>query len=857
MKPIHLRTELLVQPIGLLEPRPRLSWRLSPADVKSQASYRVLVSRDAGVTNGDLWDSGVVQSDRTTDVRYVGPPLGSGERAYWKVIATDDAGNSGESDVAFWETGLFLEADWQASWIMGDLLGGRRTMAPTPFFRREFAAETRPVSARLYVACGGVFEARLNRKRVGDAELTPGWTDYPKRLNVQAYDVTELVAVGKNALAFELGDGWWCGNVEWRGRQLYGDRPILRAQLVITSADGSTRVVGTDREWHYAYGPRLQADLLMGEHEDARLAFMGYDQPGFEAGNWRPAIEASAPKATLAAPICEPVRATKTLKPISVDVKNHWPAADYIVDMGQNMVGRVRIRLKGEAGHTIRVRHAEVLNADGTLYTVNLRTALQTDYYTLKGDPEGEVFEPKFTFHGFRYVEIQSPPAPITVEDVDGVVMHTDYAVRGSFRCSDELLNQLWHNIEWGWRGNSVDVPTDCPQRDERLGWTGDAQVFVRTACALGDVQAIFSKYMQDMEDSQGNQGAIPPVTPSTGVIGQDGGPAWSDAVMIVPWRIYLHYGDATILERHYETMKRFVDFLASTAKDHIRCYDGYQGFRGFGDWLSINAETPNDLIGTAFYALSAGLLSKAAVVLGYNDDAHRYATLREDIKAAFQRRYVTAEGVMAPATQTACVLALHFDLLTPEMRPKIVQALVDDIGRRGYKLSTGFVGSSYLPYALADNGRLDIAYRLLHQKEWPSWLYAVTKGATTIWERWDGWTHDKGFQDPGMNSFNHYAYGAIGEWLVSTVCGIDTDESRPGFKRILLRPRPGGELTFAEAKIDCPHGMVESSWDYRDGKKRFAFVVPPNTTAEITLPEDVSDRGPFVVGPGEHRYER
>jgi len=879
--PVLLRCEYRENPIGIDVPRPRLFWKLrSDARYALQTGYQIQVGSSYSrlvANEPDLWDSGRIESEENTHVEYGGRPLGSLERAVWRVRVWDGNGEESDwSEPAFWESGLLTTQDWQGQWIGGMRLGGPRTSAPAPFLRREVTLERPVVAARLAVTALGLYEFSLNGLKVGRDLLTPGWTDYRKRVQYQVYDVTDQLTQGANCLGAILGDGWFCGHVEWRGRELYGDRPALLAQLVVQYDDGSVVSFATDRDWRYAFGPIVENDLIMGEAYDARREMPGWDTPGFDASSWLPVEVVPAPEGTkLVAMSAAAVQATEEIKPISINTISKWPKPDHIFDLGQNMVGRVRLRVKGTAGQTVRLRFAEVLKPDGNLYTESLRSAKQTDFYTLKGDPDGEVWESKFTFHGFRYVEVTGIEGDPTLDTITGVVMHTDIPKTGEFECSDELVNQLQRNIDWGQRGNFVDIPTDCPQRDERLGWTGDAQVFIRTAAFNRDVAGFFTKWLNDLEDSQGPSGEIPPVAPNTNAmqaLGDDGGPAWADAFVICPWTIYLCYGDTTILREHYDGMAQFVDYLESKSIGLVRSHPEAKGFSGFGDWLSTNAETPNELIGTAFLAHSAQLMSKIAGVLGKAEDQTRYASLFENVRTVFQNRFVTPDGFVTARTQTAYVLALHFDLVRPEHRPVVAQSLVDDIGRRGYHLSTGFVGTPYLNQVLTDAGRNDVAYQLLFQKTFPSWLYPVTQGATTIWERWDGWTHDKGFQDPGMNSFNHYAYGAIGAWLYSVVAGIDLDEARPGYRHIHFRPQPGGDLTHAKASLETLHGPVECSWKMDDYSSfSMEVVVPPGCTATAHIPVNpghqvVADGGDpldsdgtiasFALGSGRYRFD-
>ncbi|MBX3750967.1 MAG: family 78 glycoside hydrolase catalytic domain, partial [Opitutaceae bacterium] len=542
------------------------------------------------------------------------------------------------------------------------------------------------------------------------------------------------------------------------------------------------------------------------------------------------------------------VRATQEIKPITSPRRMEaWPEPVWIFDLGQNIAGRIRLNVKGKAGQTLKIRYAEILNpADNTLYTDNLRAARCTDFYIMRGDAAGETWEPKFTFHGFRYVEISGHPEDMTAEAVTGIVLHSDTPRTGDFSCNDKLINQLQRNIDWGQRGNFLEVPTDCPQRNERLGWMGDAQVFIRTAAWNRDVQAFFNKWQRDIGDAQGEHGEFPAVVPHVNGVPADGGPAWADAGVICPWTTYLCYGDKALLARHYASLKRFIACLKAKSRNLIRVHPAIGEWQGFGDWLALDGSgktdggTPKDLIGTAFFAYCTSLLARIATVLGEEKDAATYTRLHERIRHTYQKRYVSGDGLVTGLTQTAYVLTLQFDLAPEALRPKLLTELVRDIEQRGNQLTTGFVGASYLPHVLARFGRIDVAYKLLHQKKWPSWLYAVTQGATTIWERWDGWTQEKGFQDKGMNSFNHYAYGAIGAWLYAVVAGIEIDPARPGYKHIRLQPRPGGEITRAQGHLETMHGKVSSAWQLADGRFAWTVTVPPNTTATATFPVPV-----------------
>ncbi len=883
----HPLCEYRTDPLGIDVTVPRFSWRMeTERQGARQTAYRILAASDETLLHdgqADVWDSGKVESDQSVHVPYGGSALSSRQRVYWRVIVWDEIEASYESDSSWFEMGLLESSDWHAQWIGGALVGGARSTIPVPYLRKPFAVSSAVQSARLYVTALGLYECSINGQIVGEDVFAPGWTDYRQRVQYQVYDVTALIQSGENVLGAILGDGWAAGHVGLGSRQTYIDRPRLLAQLEITSADGNVTTIVSDGSWVFQYGPLLESDLLMGESYDARLEWPGWDSSDFDDGGWHPVEVFEPTGAALVATNGPTVRRIEELHPIAdPDSRGMFFDRRHIFDLGQNMVGRVRLKGSASAGTTAILKFAEVLQPDGSIYTTNLRSARATDHYTFKGEGE-EIWEPKFTFHGFRYVELSGFDGPVTRDTITGIVLHSDMAVTGQFECSDPVINQLQSNILWGQKGNFVDVPTDCPQRDERLGWTGDIQVFSRTAAFNMDIAGFMTKWAQDVADAQSDQGAVPAVVPS--VIGLvDGGPAWADAAIICPWTVYLSYGDTRILETNYPVMTRFMNFIIRESPGYIRCAPGYTGWTGFGDWLSINADTPRDLIGTAFLAYDAYLMAEIAAVLGKSDDEAHYRQLFADVKQAFGDRYLKGSAVevdlaaqeaarqgvadadrisrgnlkavdygtitsevfntsLFTPTQTAYVLALHFDLLPEELRTAAVDELVADIERRDLHLSTGFVGSPYLPHVLSSNGRADVAYSLLQQKTWPSWLYSVTQGATTIWERWDGWTEESGFQDPGMNSFNHYAYGAIGAWLYNTVAGIELDPSQPAYKHILLRPQPGDDLTHAEASLDTVYGELRSKWSLENGSFRMSVIIPPNTTATVSLPESAGQQ--------------
>jgi alpha-L-rhamnosidase len=851
IRPVHLKCEYRVDPLGIEERAPRLSWALeAEGRGQVQSAYRVLVA----ASEGDLlWDSGRIESSRSVGVEYEGETLQSGSRFVWKVRVWDGAGNpSPYSEPAVFETGLLERSDWEGIWISlgagpaGDLdppTGDEyddvgNSLAPSPYTRKEFHLD-RPVRrARLYATARGVYEMYVNGARVGDDVLAPGWTDYHKRIQYQTYDVTGLLTEGRNVLGAILGDGWYAGFVGFdpkrRGAH-YGARPQLLAQLNLEYEDGTKESIATDGSWRCSTGPILYSDFLVGESYDARQEMTGWAEPGFDDSEWYGVGVEVLGHALL---VAQPDKGVKVTEEVEAKAVTEPTSGVYVFDMGQNMVGWVRLKVDGEAGTEVTLRHAEALNPDGTIYTTNLRFARATDHYVLAGGGE-EVYEPRFTFHGFRYVEVTGYPGEPPLDAITGRVVHSATPPTGSFECSSPMVNKLQSNIVWGQRGNFLSIPTDCPQRDERLGWMGDAQIFVRTASFNMDVAAFFAKWMVDVEDAQSPDGAFPDVAPLLGDLSlidlSKGAPAWGDAGVIVPWTIYRNYGDTRIVERHYEAMTRWMEYLREANPDLLR--KNRMG-NNYGDWLSPKGGyTPKDLLATAYWAYDARLMADMASAIGRHEDAKKYEDLFKGIKGAFYEAYVAPDGRIEGDTQTCYVLALHMDLLPEELRPASAEHLVAAIESEDWHLSTGFVGVGYLCPVLTESGHSDLAYRLLGNETYPSWGYTIRNGATTIWERWDGWTEETGFQSPNMNSFNHYSLGSVGEWLYRYVAGIDLDPTKPGYERIVIRPRPGGGLTRAKGEYDSVRGRIASAWSIEGDRFKLEVIIPPNTTATVHVP--------------------
>lgn len=712
-----------------------------------------------------------------------------------------------------------------------------------PYLRRGFTIEREVASARLYATALGVYELRLNGARVGDLYLAPGWTDYRKRVRYQAYDVTGQLRRGENVLGALVGPGWYSGHVGlFHAYNYYGTVPALLSQLEITYTDGTTERIVSDDRWKRHAGPILVSDMLKGEIYDASRAIDGWDAPGLDDSAWG-GVGVLDERRTLEGQVSEPIRVIAELPAIAVSepAPGRWT-----FDLGQNMVGVVRLRVRAPRGTVLTLRHGEILNPDGTVYTANLRAADSTDTYLCAGvDPatgEAEVWQPRFTFHGFRYVEITGLPSDHvpTPEMVTGVVLSSDMPMAGRFMAARPEINRLQSNIVWGMRGNYLDIPTDCPQRDERMGWTADTQVFLPTAAMNADVAAFMTKWMVDLIDAQRPDGAHSDVAPATFGLNY-GTPAWADAGTIVPWQLYEMYGDRRILERSIDSMIAWVEWCRANSTGLIR--DRARG-NDYGDWLSIGADTPKDLIGTAYFAHSADLLARSLRVLGRGTEAERYERLFGEIREAFIERYVDADGRVHGDTQTAYVMALRFGLLPESLRSVAAARLVADIEARQDRISTGFVGVSHLLHVLTDAGHTDVAYRLLMQDEFPSWLFSVKHGATTIWERWNGWTPETGpHPDISMNSFNHYALGSCGRWLFESAAGIAPDPDAPGFARVIIRPRPDAALGAASATYDSIRGTIESHWTLDEDGLRMRVTVPPNVRATVWIPSDPEGR--------------
>ncbi|MGW7051127.1 family 78 glycoside hydrolase catalytic domain [Streptomyces sp. NPDC054887] len=849
-QPSPVRFEHLPDGLGIGTATPRLSWTQAPG-TGSQEAYEVELDR-----GGHVHRTGRLTGSEHVLVPWPAEPLASRERAVVRVRtwSTDGAGPSPWSARSSVEAGLLHPDDWiavpvGAGWDE-DPAAERRPAR----VRKDFRTGLPLARARLYITAHGLYEAEINGTRVGDEALAPGWTVYPHRLCYRTYDVTSLLTHGANTIGAWLGDGWYRGKYGFDGgtRNIYGTDQSLIAQLEMTYEDGTTTVVATDPTWYAAPGPILTSGLYEGETFDARLDDPRWSTPASPPADWTPVRAGRRDPKTLTAPEGPPVRCTEELSPVAV---TRTADGRHLLDFGQNLVGRLRVTADGPAGTTLTLRHAEVLQ-DGELATRPLREAHSTDTLVLPGHGP-YTWEPRFTLHGFRYAEIAGWPDGLDLDEnaVTARVYHTDMRRTGWFECSDPMVSRLHENVVWSMRGNFVDLPTDCPQRDERLGWTGDIQVFTPTAGFLYDCAGMLDSWLTDVGLEQLPDGTVPwyvPVIPggSTWTPVQPGA-AWGDVATLTPWALYRRFGDLELLRRHYAMAKAWVDLVEKLAGPDRLWDTGFQ----LGDWLDPVAppddpaagRTDRYLVATAYFAHSARHLALSARALGHTADATHYETLADEITTAFQGRYVVATGRMTSDSPTAYALAIAFGLLDTAQRQAAGDRLAELVLQDNARIATGFVGTPLICDALTDTGHLDTAYRLLLQTECPSWLYTVSMGATTIWERWDSLRPDGTLNPGGMTSFNHYALGAVADWLHRVVGGLEVTE--PGARSLSFRPRPGGGITWARTRHETPHGTASLFWETTTAGMRARITVPPGCTAVAELP----GRAPVALGPGTH----
>jgi alpha-L-rhamnosidase len=881
LSPHLLRCEHLAEPRGLNTRTPRFSWALrGDGHDRVQTAWRIVVGVDpqqVAAGKGDWWDSDRVEGNDTLLVPYSGRRLESDLRLFWSVRSWDETGEPGpwSEPACFW-TGLLDASDWTAEWIARSYVAPSGYDAPqdtnydNPFnalppdqMRREFSLQKPVRSAILYATALGLYEVSVNGQRLGDEVFAPGWTDYHRRVPYQIYDATDLVVEGRNAVGVLLGEGWYAGRIGMSKKHqgaIYGGRPMFLGQVHVTYEDGSREVIATDGTWRTARGGIVYSDLLEGETYDARLETEGWTEPGFDDAEWWQ-VETDTPAPTapkIEAQRCQPVRETAEISATHIGTR---PDGEMIFDTGQNLSGYLSVSLKGAAGDRFVFRHAERLTEEGDLYVGNLRGIGAQETYICRDDA-AVTYQPRFTFHGFQYVGVRAPrgvgPNDLSIT---AIAIHTDAPVTGFFETGDEMVNRLVSNIEWGQRSNFISVPTDCPQRNERLGWIADAQVFWNTAACMMDVAGLTTKFMLDIADTE-TEGGVADIAPSGPAYAHiweppRGAPAWGDGVIILPWIQYLRYADTELLDEHYGVMKRWIDRIEAENPSYLRL--NYLN-RNYGDWLSVGRATPRGVVNTAYWAFLAQIMREVASALNRRTDAARFDAMFRQVCAAFRDAYVHPDGTIEGDTQTGYLLALDFGLLDDAQRGKAAERLVAAIDAADGHLQTGFLGVRHLCPVLTAVGAEGRAFDLLLKDTYPSWGFSIRHGATTIWERWDGWTPEQGFQSVNMNSFNHYCYGSVGEWLFGDVAGIRPDPERPGFRRILMQPRFDARLGRVSARYGSHSGEIASAYDFAGHEVIWRVTLPANTSAAVVLPEGSVTRNGHgwsgeEIGSGTHEF--
>ena len=862
---VSLRCDLLATPTGL-NGTPRFAWG---ADGAGQVtSQRLLLGNDTeALANGtaDVWDSGALAPEARS-LAYTGPDLPRDARLWWSVEMTMADGTITRATPAPILTGL-APGDWEADWIARYFVlpAGREVpqdsnydnrfqARPADYLRRPLSLSEAPVRAFAYVSALGLYELEVNGARVGDAVMAPGWTDYHQRAEYDVLDVTGALSEGENVLGVILGEGWYSGRIGHNQRRAgnhYGGRPALKLQLHLEYADGRIEKVTSDDSWTTRQGPICYSDFLAGEMYDARLEMPGWSAPGFTEVNWQP-VEVFTPEP--GAPQLDAARAPQAREVAWLDpvAEGTAPDGERIFDFGQNLAGYIRLRVEAPEGTEIRLRHGERLDESGALYTANLRFAVSEDIYICRGGGE-EVFAPRFTFHGYQYLGLRSsdPGAKIRVQSV---AIQTDLPRTGRIETGHAMVNQLLSNIFWSQRGNFLAVPTDCPQRDERYGWSADAQVFWKTAGYFMDVSAFTAKWMEDMVDGQSPEGIFPDVAPTKPLnpyrlTPQPGAPAWGDAPVIMCWDHLMRYGDRALVQRMWGPLVAWMDYIERENPDGIREHSVHNNY---GDWLSIGPATDRPLLNTAYWIRLADLMARMAVEIGEN--ASRWQALATRLRAGFLARFWDGQRLTGD-TQTAYLLALDFDLLPEDQRPQAAARLEALLQKAGGHLQTGFLGVRHLAPVICDWLGPERAVDLLLKDSYPSWGFSIRQGATSIWERWDGWTPENGFQSTAMNSFNHYTYGAIGEWIWARLAGIDWDERAPGYRRLRMRPVFDRRIGHVNARYDAATGPVKSAWSFEGDALRWQVSLPPGVTAEVTLPPGWRCDGKehLALAPGQH----
>ncbi len=839
----QLRTNQITNPLGFEFERLILSWVTEAGNSQSvsQKAAQVEVSLESDFSSV-LFDSGVQEEINSLGYS-LDLELRPRTRYFWRVTVLGDAGDSVTSDTAWFETAK-MDEKWQGKWIAPDL-----DKEIHPLIRKEFTLPSDVVSARVYLSGLGIYDLHMNGKRVSDEYFAPGFNAYDHWIQYQTYDVTDLVSAGSNAIGIMLGNGWYKGRFGFDGgyHELYGSEFAVIGEIVATLEDGSTVVIGTDENWKCTSSPITYSGIYDGEIYDANLEIPNWTNAKIDDYSWKGVTLTEVKTDKFQARLSLPVKIKEVRKPVEIMTT---PAGETVLDMGQIMTGWVSFKTNAPKGTTLQLQYGEILQ-NGCFYRDNLRTAKAE--YTYISDGSDREVQPYFTFYGFRYVKLTGFNGAINLEDFTGCVIYSDIEQTGHIETSNPLVNQLFLNALWGQKGNFLDVPTDCPQRDERMGWTGDAQVFASTACYNMYSPAFYHKFMFDLREEQKRLGGsvpfiVPQIKPKDdpGFVTGHGSAAWSDAATVIPWVLYMHYGDKELLALQFDTMKDWVDYIKNIDEENGGKRLWQVGFH-FGDWLALDGPDPLSPMGgtdahyiaSAYYCYSAQLVAKAASVLGKTDVAEEYTTLANEIKEAMKNEYFSPNGRITIHTQTAMIVALYMDLIPDKFRERVINDLKAKLRADKMHLKTGFVGTPYFCHVLSENGANEDAYTLLLNEDFPSWLYAVKLGATTIWERWNSVLPDGSISDTGMNSLNHYAYGSIAEWMYTQMCGINPVENAPGYRKIVFSPKPYGKLSYAKATLHSASGLIESGWEiHENGKLSLDFNVPFNSTAEFILPD-------------------
>ncbi len=859
--PVKLRFEYQTNPIGVDVLNPRLSWQIkSETKGTKQTAYQIIVSStEANLKKdlGDVWASGKVMSDKNLFVEYKGKPLASRQKYYWKVkIWNEKAKPSIWSETAFWEMGLLEKAEWTAHWIGKKGTEGKPPKAVD--FQKEFMLKKRPVRARVYVSGLGAYSLVFNGKKIGNDILAPGWTHYPKTIHYQTYDIDEeSLTVGANFISGTVGNGWWASGLGWEkadARYSQGPNRLL-FQMEFTYYDGTIDRVSSDKTWEVRNSAIIANTIYDGEKYDGRLEYnkewtkadilddltnqTALFPIGMMAGGEKEVLFSTS-SANLKASPTGGIKVQQELKAIAMTEPKR---GHYVFDFGQNMVGYVQLTTEGKAGKEIEMRFSELIDKKGMVDMANLRAIRPTDSYYMKGYGK-EVWEPKFTFHGFRYVELTGFPGKPNINTLIAKVIHNPIDKRGTFKCSNPLINKIYENIDWSQRSNLISVPTDCPQRDERMGWMGDAQIFATTAILNRDVNGMFMKYMEDIKDGQADNGAVTDINPKV-LIGGTGKPAWADAVVVIPSRLYELYGDDRAIKDNYAAMKKYVDFInnePSTKTNGIYHYEaswGGQPFYGFGDWVPVE-KSPSKPIGGAYQVYSNNLLSQMAGAIGQVADQKKYAEMAQNIAKKYNELYFNNNTKQYEgATQGANLIPLNLGVTPETEKAAVAKNVIENVKAKNDHLTTGFLSTQMLLPTLSENGAHELAYKVATQKTYPGWGYMIEKGATTMWELWNSDTE----KPEGMNSRNHYSYGSIGEWFYKYLAGIKQDSKSVGFKKIIIEPMPVGDLNFVDASHESNYGVIKSSWTKAEKTMTLAVEIPANCSAEIRIPTFGNDK--------------